>query len=141
MGKVKELNIKNQTFFFFNDMINVKYSRSNLLKIDKKPYKDIDIYFIGYITIKKLGDCENIHSVNPLYLITRSATGYFKEKNSEKHLILSVVEKYEEVFSGILSEIKTINNGAELIYEKNYAEIGIKTDDDLPLDKPLNFHH
>ena len=56
MGKVKELNIKNQAYYFFNNMINVKYSRSNLLKIDKKPYKDIDIYFIGYITIKKFGD-------------------------------------------------------------------------------------
>ena len=44
-------------------------------------YKDIDIYYIGYITIKKIANCENIHSVNPLYLITYSATGHFKEKH------------------------------------------------------------
>ena len=80
MGKVKELNIKNQTYYFFNDMINIQNFQSNLLKIDKKPYKDFDIYYIGYITIKKIGDYENIHSVNPLYLIIHSATGYFKEK-------------------------------------------------------------
>ena len=80
MGKVKELNIKNQTYYFFNDMINIRNFHSNLLKIDKKPYKDFDIYYIGYITIKKIGDCENIHGVNPLYLTIYSATGYFKEK-------------------------------------------------------------
>ena len=64
MGKVKELNIKNQTYYFFNHMINVKNFHSNLLKIDKKLYKDIDIYYIGYITIKKFDKFsyhKNIH--------------------------------------------------------------------------------
>ena len=84
MGKVKELNIKNQTYYFLDDMIDIKYFHSNLLKIDKKPYKDIDIYYIGYIMIKKIGDCKNIHSINPLYLLINSATGYFKEKDGAK---------------------------------------------------------
>ena len=78
MGKVQELNIKNKTYYFFDDMINIKNFHSNLLKIGNKPHKDFDIYYIGYITIKKIGDCENIYSVNPLYLIIHSATGYFK---------------------------------------------------------------
>ena len=113
---------------------------SNLLKIDKKPYRDFDIYYIGYITIKKFGDCEkNIHSVNPLYLIIDSATGYFKEKNGEKYLILDTIEKYEEVFSGIKLEIETINSGEKTYYEKHYAKIGVNKDDDIPLDKPLKF--
>ena len=43
MGKTKELNIKNQTYYFYNDLINIKNFWSNLLKIDKKPYKDVDI--------------------------------------------------------------------------------------------------
>ena len=77
MGKVKELNIKNQTYYFLDDMIDIRNFHSNLLKIDKKPYKDFDIYYIGYITIKKFGDCENVHSVNPLYLVIHSTTGYF----------------------------------------------------------------
>ena len=97
------------------------------------------IYYIGYITIKKFDDCENIHSVNPLYLLIYSATGYFKEKNGEKYLILDSTEKYEEVFSGIKKEIETINSGKELIYEKNYARIGVNTDDDVPFNKPLKF--
>ena len=51
MGKVKELDIKNRTYYFFKDMINIKNLHPNLLKIDKKPYKDFDIYYTGYITI------------------------------------------------------------------------------------------
>ena len=67
MGYIKEINIKNKKFFFFNGMINIEDFDSNLLKIDKKSYKNIGIYNIGYITIKKLDDYENIYSVNPLY--------------------------------------------------------------------------
>ena len=93
MGEIKQLNIKNQTHYFFNDMININNFQSNLLTIDKKSHKDVDIYYIGYITIKKFGDCENIHSLNPLYLIIHSATGYFKEINREKYLIISYFRK------------------------------------------------
>ena len=139
MGEVKELNIKNQTYYFYKDLINIKNFHSNLLKIDKKSHKEIDIYYIGYITIKSFGDCENIHSVNPLYLLINSATGYFNEKNGEKYLILDSTDKYDEVFSGIISEIKTINGEKELFYEKHYARIGVNTDDNVPLNKKLKF--
>ena len=91
---------------------------SNLLRIDKKQYKDIDIYYIGYIAVKKIGDCENISSVNPLYLMIHSATGYFKEKYGEKYLVFDSTEKYDEASSGIKKEIETINIGKELFYEK-----------------------
>ena len=120
-------------------MINIRNFHSNLLKIDKKPHNDFDIYYIGYITIKKIGDYENIHSVNPLYLIIHFATGYFKENNGEKYLIFDPTEKYEGVFSGIKSEIETINTGEEMYYEKNYDKIGVNTDDDVPLNKSLKF--
>ena len=49
--------------------------------------------------------------MNPLYLIIHSAKGHFEEKNGEKYLIIDSTEKYEEVLSGIRSEIKTINGG------------------------------
>ena len=139
MGEVKEINFKNQRYYFFDDMIDIRNFHSHLLKIDKKSHKDSDIYYIGYITIKKFDDCENIHSVNRLYLIIHSATGYFKEKNGEKYLIIDSTEKYEEVFSGIKSEIKTINGGKRTVLWKNYARIGVNTDNDLPLNKPLKF--
>ena len=80
-----------------------------------------------------------MHSVNPLYLIIHFATGHFKEKNDEKYWVLDSADKYEEVLSGIRSEIKRINGGKELFYKRNYAKIGINTDDDLPLNKPLKF--
>ena len=75
MGVVKQIDIKNRTYYFYNDMINIKKFDSNLLKIDKKSYKDIGIYNIGYITIKKIDDYENIYSVNPLYLLVNHANG------------------------------------------------------------------
>ena len=139
MGHVKELNIKNKTYYFFDDMIDIKNFHSSLLKIDKKSHEGIDIYYIGHITIKKFSDCENIHSINPLYLIIHSATDHFKEKYGEKYLIIDSTEEYEKVFSGIISEIKTLNSGKELFYEKNYARIEINTDDDILLKKQLKF--
>ena len=59
MGQIKEISIKNRTYYFFNDTINIEEFDTELLKIDKKWYKDIDIYYIAYIAIKKLGDFEN----------------------------------------------------------------------------------
>ena len=56
-------------------MINIKNFDPISLKIDRKSYKDIGIYNIGYITIKKIDDCENIYSVNPLYLLVNHANG------------------------------------------------------------------
>ena len=120
-------------------MIDIRNFHSNLLKIDKKSHEDIDIYYIGYIAIKKFSDCKNIHGVNPLYLIIPSAIGHFKEKTGKKYLIIDSTEKYEEIFSGIISEIKTVNSGKELFYEKFFAKIGVNTDDDLPLNKQLKF--
>ena len=68
-----------------------------------------------------------------------SATGYFKEKNDDKYLILVSTKEYESVWSEIKSEIKRINGGEEVFYEKSYCKVGINTEDDLPLKKSLKF--
>ena len=68
-----------------------------------------------------------------------SATGYFKEKNDEKYLILDSTKEYERVWSEIRSEIKRVNCGEKVFYEKNYRKIDINTKDDLPLKKSLKF--
>ena len=78
MGNIKQINIKNQTYYFFNDIVNIKDFDTNLIKIDKKSYKNIGIYHIGYITMKGISDCENINSVNPTYLITGNVDGYIE---------------------------------------------------------------
>ena len=148
MGQIKETNIKNQIYYFLDDMINLKDFESNLLKIDRKHDKGIDIYYIGCITIKKCDDCENIHSVNPLYLFINQASGYIEEKNGNKYLIFDdsvnenkeVLKKYTNIWDGIKYEIKTINGGKENDYGKDYMKIKFNSDDDLPLNKPLKFH-
>ena len=65
MGEVKQINIKHQTYYFYNDMINIKNFDPNMLKT--------------YITIKKIDDCKNINSVNPLYLIIDHTSGYIQK--------------------------------------------------------------
>ena len=139
MGKVKQIEIKNRTYYFYNDMINLKNFDSNLLKIDKKHYKGINIYYIGYITIKKIDDCENIHSVNPLYLLVNHASGYIEEKNGNKYLIFDdsanenkgLLKKYADVWIGIKNEIKAVNGGKESDYGKDYMNILFNSDDEF----------
>ena len=118
MGKVRQINIKNQTYNFYNDIINLKNFDSKLLKIGKKHYKGINIYYTGHITIKTFGDCENIYSVNPLYLLINHASQYTEEKNGNKYLIFDstdenkeLLKKYTDVWNGIKNQIKTINCG------------------------------
>ena len=101
---VQSINIKIWTYYFFNDMINLENFDSNLLKIDKKSYENIDIYYIGYTTIKNIDDYENVYSVNPFYLIVNHANGYLGEKNGSKYLVFNnitderkkVIIKYTE---------------------------------------------
>ena len=78
MGNIKEIDIKNRTYYLFDDMINIKDFDPSLLKIDKESYKNISIYYIGYITVK---DSVKIKSVNPLYIIINEVNGYITEKN------------------------------------------------------------
>ena len=87
MGVIKQIDIKDRTDYFYNDIIDIKNFESKLLKLDKKSYKKIGIYNIGYVTIKKIGDCKNIYSVNPLYLLVDHAIRYIEEKGVNKYLI------------------------------------------------------
>ena len=108
MGEIKQINIKNRTYYFYNDRFDLKDFNVKLLKIDKKYYNEIDIYYIGYVTVEKIDNCNNINSVN-------------KETNENKYLVLDdvnenkeVSKKQEEVWEGIKKEIKTINGGKKI---------------------------
>ena len=79
MEEVKQINSKNRTYYFYSD-INMKNFDAILLKIDRESYKDIGIYNIEYITIKKIDECENIYSSNPLYLLVNHANRYIEER-------------------------------------------------------------
>ena len=76
MGETKQINIKNRTYYFYNDQIDLKDFDAILIKIDKKDYNQIDIYYIGFVTIKKIGDYNNINSANTLYLIINEMIGH-----------------------------------------------------------------
>ena len=86
-NKVKEIDIKNQTYYFLDDTINIKNFDPNNIKIDEKSYKNILIYYIGYVTIKD-SKYVKINSVNPLYLIFSKVNRYFEEINESKYLTL-----------------------------------------------------
>ena len=148
----QQIRIKNQTYYFYNDIINIEESDSNLLKIDQKSYKHIDIYYIGYVTIKKVDHCENIYSVNPLHLKNGEVDGHvgcnsIKEKNGSKYLVFDstdeskeVLKKYTETWDGIRNEIEAINGSKKSEYDKDFIKIKLNTDNNLPLSKPLKLH-
>ena len=128
-------------------MINIKKIDSNLLKIDEKRNKDIGIYNIGYITVKKIDDYGNIYSVNPLNFIIAHASGYIEEKDVNKFMVFNstyenkeLLKKYNDGFNGIRNKIKKIS-GDECDYEKDYMKIKFNSDDNLPLKKQLKFHN
>ena len=146
MGVRKQINIKNQTYHFYNDIIDIKTFHSNNLKLDKKTYKNLDIYNIGYVTIKKIGHDYDIKSVNPLYLLIDNASGHIEEINKDKYLVFGVrdenktlLERYDDVFNGMRSKIKKIDDDW-LEYTKYYMKIKLNSDDNLPSNKPLKFY-
>ena len=93
MGKVKQIEIKNGTYYFYNDTINIEEFNSNVLKIDKKSFRDIDIYYIGSVSISKIGLCRNIYSLYPLYLIIVKVDGHIKENNRNKYLVFDSTDE------------------------------------------------
>ena len=146
METIKEINIKNRTYYFYNDIIDIKTFDSNNLKLDKKTYKDLDIYNIGYVTIKKIGYGYDINSVNPLYLRINNVNGYIEEINGDKYLVFDdtyknkeLLKRYDDVFNGIMDKIKKIDDDW-LEYAKDYMKIRFSSDDNLPLNKPLKFY-
>ena len=114
-----------------------------MLKIDKKSFKYIDINYIGYITKKEIDDCQDINSVNPLYLSTDHANGYIEDTNGIKYLVFDSVDenkellkKYNDVWRGIKNKIEEVSD-SECDYEKDYMKIKFNSDDNLPLNEPL----
>ena len=92
---MRQINIKNRTYYFFNGIASTQNFHSNLVKIGKKSYKSIDFYYIGDVAIKDIGYYERIDSVNPLYWIIGEVDGYIDENNGKKYLIFaSKVKKY-----------------------------------------------
>ena len=119
-------------------MINIKNFDSDLLKIDKKSYKNIDIYYTGYITIK-VTDYINIQSVNCLYPLFDKVDGYIEGSYGNKYLTLFSNDKNKEVLTKILL-IKKINDKPGKYGEK-IMKTKFDSDDDLHLNIRLKLHN
>ena len=147
MGRIKQINIKSQTYYFYNDIIDIKNFDAWLLKIGKNSYKNNGIYNSGYVRIKTIDDCKNIHSVNPLYFNIDHASGYIEEKGVNKYLVFDSTDKnkelrkkYNDVFNEIRNKIKEVSSD-ECDYVKYYMKIKFNSNDNLLLNKPLKFHN
>ena len=132
MEETIQINIKNRTYYFYNDQIDLKDFDARLLKFDKRDYNETDIYYIGYVTIKKIGDYNNINSVNPLYLMINQMIGHFDEKNENKYLVLdeidenkAVLNKYKEVWEGIKKKLKLLMVAKKLNIKKIFKKLGL----------------
>ena len=129
INKVKDIDVKNRTYCFFNDIINIKKFDSNDIKIDENSYKDIFIYYIGYVMIKD-SKYVKINSVNPLYLIFRKVNGYFEEINGNKYLTLvptneskEKTKKYKELRNKIRDVIRSLTKNSD--YDEKFMKIKI----------------
>ena len=131
MVTTKQLNIKKRTYYFYNDLINLKDFNPNLLKLDKKSFNDISRYYTGYVTKKTR---YNISSVNPLYILIDEIDGFIEEKG-HKYLNIALTDSN----NGMKDQIKKIHNSKLGEYRKDYMKNKFKSDDDLPLNKVLKF--
>ena len=136
----RQLNIKNRTYYFYNILINVLNFEANNLKLKKKTWKDIDIFYIGYVDKDKPSDWK-VNSVNPLYLIVNRVLCFVGEKNSVKYLKIDkgeILNRWNQVFSGFKYHIGKISN-EDVNFNADYDIIHCLTDDSLPVGKLIDF--
>ena len=98
MVTTKQMSIKNRTYYFYNDLINIKDFDPKLLKLDKKSFKNIGVYYIGYVTKK---DEYKINSVSPLYLLFHRIDGVIEEKEGSKYLNIASTDSNREVLKNM----------------------------------------
>ena len=124
MCEIKQINIENRTYYFYNDQITLNYFDAKLLKVDKKYYNEIDIYYIAYVTVKKIYNCKNIKSVNLLYLMIDEMIDHLKEKNQNKYLVLDDLDENKEVLKNYSEGWKGVKKGIETIMVAKRLNMG-----------------
>ena len=133
-NRVKDIDIKNCTYYFFNDIINIKIFDPNNIKIDENSYKNILICYTGYVTIKDLKYVKT-NSVNCLYFIFVKVNGYFEEINGNNYLMLvhtkdskEKFKRYEELWIKIRDLIRSITKNSD-DYDEKFMKIKFNSDD------------
>ena len=161
--EIKSLEIKNRSYYFWNDRIYIENFNPRLLKLDKKKsLLNIDIYYIGYVTKKKM---YNINSVNPLYLVIRAVEGYVEAivGQDSRNLVITSVDDYEIINENkadsvasknivipssdknkkVLSKLNELWNCIESKINaslENRNKVRFNSDDALPLNTPIKFY-
>ena len=140
---VKQVNIENKTYYFYNDLINALNFEPINLKFDKKIWKDIDIYYIGYVGKNKPEDWK-VKNVNPLYLMTNKVFCTVGEENGIKYLKIEkthcdpILNKWNQIFDTIKHNIKKVSN-EEVGFNDGFNKIKFISDDSLSQDKLVYF--
>ena len=142
MGELKQRNIKNRAYYFYNDIINLDQFDESKIKVDKEDFNDIDIYYLGYEHKKKISECDVINSVNPLYLRIVDMKGQFeKGKDDAWYLVISddddVFKKLVDIFESIKNKI-TEKKWDLVKYDKHYLKIKFESNNILPTSKDVN---
>ena len=142
MGRTKQINIKNQTYYYYNDVIDLDEFDESKIKVDEKDFNDIDICYLGYEYKKKITECNIIRSVNPLCLRTVDIKGQFeKGKDDAWYLVISdkddVYKKLVDILESIKNEI-TEKTWDALEYDKDYMKIKFESNNIFPTDKDVN---
>ena len=144
-GRIKTNNIKNRTYYFSNDIIDLDEINGSKIKADKKDFNDTDIYYLGYEYKKKITECNEINSVNPLYLRITDMKGQFKKGKSGNvwYLIIFGDENVLKIFANIWKSIRAKieeNTGDNVHYNEDYMKIKFESNDILPTDKTVNIY-
>ena len=140
---MREINIENWTYYFYNNIINFDESDESKIKIDKKDFNDLDIYYLGYEYKKKLQNV--INSINPLYLRIRDLRGKLKKGKDDNawYLIIfgdaDILRKFAKIWKSIRAKIEEIADDI-VQYDKDYMQIKFKSNDILPRDNIINMH-
>ena len=133
MGELKQINIKNRTYYFYNDIIDLDEFDGSKIKVDKKYFNDIDIYYLGYEHKKKISECDVINSVNPLYLRIENTNGQFKKgKDDVWYLIISGDESIKNKITEKTWDV--------VQYDKDYMKIKFESNNIFAADKDVNIH-
>ena len=141
METIKEINIKNRTYSFYNDIINLDEFDGRNIKVGKKDFNNIDIYYLGYEHKKKIAECDVINSANPIYLRIVDMNGQFeKGKDDAWYLIISddddVYKKLIDIFESLKNKI--IEKRWHLVkYDKDYMKIKFESNNIFPAGKDV----
>ena len=143
METIKEITIKNRTYYFYNDIINLDEFDESKIKVARKDFNDIDIYYLGYEHKKKISECNVINIVNPLYLRIININGQFKKgKDDAWYLVISdkdVYKKLVDIFESIKNKI-TEKTWDVVEYDNDYMKIKLESNNIFPTDKDVNIH-